>query len=90
MAKIFDDDSDANDILNEVLINNIVGISGGRIAVRQKLKEVYIIAEQSAHDDVVALSTYDHPDTELAYIYDQKFYDNYKAKQEVIDSYDKK
>lgn len=90
MAKIFDDDSDANDILNEVLINHIVGINGGRIAVRQKLKAVYILAEHGAHEDVVALSTYDHPDTELAYIYDQKFYDNYKAKHEVIDSYDKK
>jgi len=90
MVKIFNDLSNANDILNEVLTNDIVGISGSRTAVRQKLKEVYILAERGAYEDVVALSTYDHPDTELAYIYNQKFYDNNKAKQEVIDSYDKK
>lgn len=47
--------------------------------MRQKLNEVYSLAEIGAYEDVVALSTYDHPDTELAYIYNQKFYDNNKA-----------
>lgn len=90
MAKIFNDFSNANDIFDEALTNDIVGISGGRLAVRQKLNEVYTLAEKGGYEDIVALSTYNHPATELAYIYNKKFYDGNQAQQEVIDSYDKK
>lgn len=59
MAKIFNDFSNANDILDEALTNDIVGISGGRLAVRKKLHEVYTLAEEGGYEDIVALSTYD-------------------------------
>lgn len=89
MARIFKDNNNANDILNEVLSSGVAGISGGRLAVRGKLAEVRELAEQNSHENVVASSTINHPDTELAYVYDDMIYEKDNAVDEVIKSYEK-
>ena len=66
---IFEDDSNANYILDEVLENGVVGISGGKLAARGRLAEVRELAEQNSYEHIVAISTINHPDTELAYIF---------------------
>lgn len=90
MVKIFEGYDDAGEILDEVLANGIAGISGGRVQVREKLNEVAELAEQAGHESVVAHSTINHPDTELAYSYDENVYGHTEAKKAVEREYDRK
>lgn len=90
MVKVFKGHDDAREILDEVLTNGIAGISGGRIQVREKLNEVAGLAEQEGNESVMATSTSNHPNTELAYPYDESAYGHTEAKQAVERAYDSK
>lgn len=87
-ARIFRCYDDAQDVLDCALENGIVGISGGRLSVRRLLREVHDLAVAGGHEQIMALSTYDHPDTELAYIYDNELYDSAVARARIIKTYD--
>ncbi len=89
MIKIFEDDDSAEVILSHVLEQGIVGIAGGRMSTRNKLGAVRSMAEQARHHEIVALYTVNHYWGELAYIYDDKFYQPEGAEQAVIEAYDK-
>ena len=67
MVRIFQGYDNAHEILQEVIDSGIVGISGGRVEVRNKLKKVVSLAAEEGRNSVVAHSTINHPDTELAY-----------------------
>lgn len=56
-----------------MLTNGIAGMSDGRAEVRNKLIEVAAHAEEAGHESVIACSTINHPDTELAYPYGESF-----------------
>jgi len=86
MSKIFSCSDSTTAIINEVKNNRIVGISGGRLEVRAKLKDVEDLKNKS---NIIAQSTYNHPATELAIIYDENNYTYEDAKEEIINSYDK-
>lgn len=68
--------------------NGIAGICGGRIAVRQKLGELSALSDAEGHTSVSAQSTYNHPNTELAYAFDETEYGHKEAQLAVIASYD--
>lgn len=89
MIKIFDDNEPAWRILVHVLEQGIAGIAGGRMSTRNKLVEVKEKARSDRHDNVVALSTVHHFWGELAFIYDEQIYRFQKAKQLVVEAYDK-
>jgi len=86
MSKIFSGSDLTTDIINEVNNSGIVGISGGRLEVRAKLKDVEKLKDNS---NIIAQSTYNHPATELAIIYNGNDYTAEEAKKEIISSYDK-
>ncbi len=88
MVRIFKCTDAAQDVLNCVLMEGITGISGGRVSTRRLLSQVHDLAEVARHEHVIAHSTYNHPDTELAYIYDNNFYDSNQAMAKVIAAYD--
>jgi hypothetical protein len=88
MVKIFNDRDDAREILQEIMDNGIAGICGGRMAVRNRLKEVARIAYEDDHDSIRANSTINHPATELAYPYDETRYEHQEARQAVEHAYD--
>lgn len=89
MVKIFSDLDDVKEICNEILKSGVAGISGGRLAVRSKMKDIRGYIEKNGYTNIVALSTYDHSDTELGYIYDEKQYNSKEACELVIKSYEK-
>ncbi|UPZ07936.1 hypothetical protein M1Q10_12425 [Pseudomonas aeruginosa] len=84
MIKIFRCTDTPQAVLNVALADGVVGIRGGRTTVRNLLDRVAQLAESEGHEDIVALSTYNHPYTELAYIYDSERFSNEAAKQEVV------
>jgi len=88
MVQIFRCYDAAQDVLDCALADGIVGIGGGRTSTRRLLRAVYDLAEAGGHERIVALSTYNHPSTELAYIYDDEFYDSDSARAKVIKAYD--
>ncbi|MCY1271334.1 hypothetical protein D9M69_455840 [compost metagenome] len=76
------------EVLDSALDNGVVGICGGRTSVRRLLNEVHDLAEKDGHEQIIALSTCNHPDAELAYIYDQERYNSDRARAKVIAAYD--
>lgn len=88
MCILFSGSDSTENIVNEALHNGIVGIHGGRLEVRKKMKEVRKELEQLESNNIIALSTYDHPATELGIIYDDNIYNSVDAKNEIISSYD--
>jgi len=88
MVQIFKCTDTAQDVLDCVLADGITGISGGRVSTRRLLNQVHELAEAAGHERVIALSTYNHPETELAYIYDDEIYGPSQAKAKVIAEYD--
>ncbi len=83
MIKIFRCTDTPQAVLNAALADGVVGIRGGRTTVRNLLGRVAQLAESEGHEEIVALSTCNHPYTELAYIYDSERFSNEGAKQEV-------
>lgn len=89
MVKIFRCTDQAQDVLDTALEAGIVGISGGRLSVRRLLSQVHQLAVDGAHENITANATYNHPETELAYIFDLELYDSAKAKSKVIAAFDR-
>jgi len=87
MIKIFKSHDAANTILEEILLNEIAGISGGRIETRKKLIEISNLAATNNHSNIFTATTYDHPDTELAYPHNSSCYSIEEAKELVISVY---
>lgn len=88
MCILFSGSDLTEDIVNEALNSGIVGINGGRLEVRKKMKEIRERLEQLENINIMALSTYDHPATELGIIYDDTVYNSKDARNEIISSYD--
>lgn len=84
MVKVFRCTDVPQTVLSAVLADGVAGISGGRTTVRNLLGRVAQLAESERHEEIVALSTCNHPYTELAYIYDSERFSNEAAKQEVV------
>ena len=89
-VEIFEASEDTQRILDAVLRSGAAGIHGGRVAVRKKLGELAELAAVTDHESVVAHSTMDHPDTELAYPYDATHFDHLEASEAVRRAYDAK
>lgn len=89
MAVIFNCTDAADNILEEVVSAGIAGISGGRLSVRRRLAEVAELAIQNEHEQVIANSTVNHPETELAFLYDCSRYRPGEAQALVVQAYDK-
>jgi hypothetical protein len=85
MIKIFQGYDSASDIIAEVENNGIAGISGGRLEVRAKMKEISNIVNQES--GIIAQTTYNHPSTELGFVHDDT-YDSKDAKDKIILSFD--
>jgi MoaA/NifB/PqqE/SkfB family radical SAM enzyme len=89
MVKIFEASDNVREILDEILDSGVTGISGGRMAVRNKLREVAEMAKSKGHETVIANSTINHPDTELAYPYDKSQHGHKEARRLVEEEYDR-
>src|SRR5450830_1676026 len=90
VVKIFEDFDSANDILGAIVLSGVAGVSGGRVAVRDKLSEVGKLAVKQRHKSIVASVSINHPDTELGYPYDNAKLDLNEAKKKVLEAYDAK
>ena len=88
MVRIFKCSDAAQRVLDGVLENGIAGIAGGRLSTRRLQGHVQKLAEAAGHEHVAAHSTYNHPDAELAYIYDVNLYDSKQALAKVIAAFD--
>lgn len=89
MAKIFEVSDSILKIIIEIELNGIAAISGAKIEVIEKIDQLRaVLIEDSS---IKMLSTYNHPETELGYIYDSRIYkEGEDALSEVIASYDSK
>ena len=84
MTTIFDASAPIQLILDAVLLDGVAGIRGGRVVVRSKLHQVSELAKKLGHTSVMSHSTYDHPETELAYPYDEECFSHSEAKDAVL------
>ena len=89
-VKIFRGGDSEHDILAELKFAGIVGVSGGRLEVRAKLRMVQNLIENENLKGFWAQSTMNHPDTELGYGYDEDRHGMQEARELVIKSYDEK
>jgi hypothetical protein len=86
--KIFNGSAEEQEIFDELKLSGIVGVSGGRLQVRNKLENVQILIEENDLESYFAQSTINHPCTELGYGYDENRYSMEEAKGLVTNSYD--
>ncbi|TDF34768.1 hypothetical protein EYS14_23770 [Alteromonadaceae bacterium M269] len=86
---IFDANDELAEILSEVRRRGIAGISGGRIETREKIRALRDFADSSGFDSLESSSTYNHPDTELAFPYDSTKYTRAYALKLVLVAYEK-
>lgn len=84
MTIIFDTLAPTQLILDAVIADGVAGIRGGRVAVRSKLHQVSELAGKLGYTTVMSHSTYDHPETELAYPYDEDRFSHSEAKEAVL------
>jgi hypothetical protein len=66
----------------------VEGISGRRNSVRLKLSEVRKLVEHAVYESIFARATFDHPETELAYPYNEKRHSREGAREAVMAAYD--
>ena len=85
---IFKDHESAHDILDKLICDGLVGVSGGRLAVRNKLGVLQSLIDAEELDNYFARSTINHPDTELGYGCDLNRYNLQEAKKIVTKSFD--
>ncbi|MCQ2994214.1 hypothetical protein NLO95_08800 [Pseudomonas syringae] len=94
MVKLFDTSSAAQEVFDEVEHAGIAAIHGGRVSVRNLGGLVGNIASsQRVNIDqeggyFIAGRTFNHPETELAYLYDARRYDSEQALKLAIEAYD--
>ncbi|WP_080397871.1 hypothetical protein [Pseudomonas syringae] len=94
-VKLFDTAASPDRILLEVVVDGVVGIFGGRLAVRDLAGEVgglartkgLCVSQEGGY--ICAGPTYNHSRTELAYIFDENKYSPDEALKAVEDTYDK-
>jgi hypothetical protein len=84
---IFRDTDFEQDILDKLINEGLVGISGGRLAVRAKLEKVQDLIDTEKLEGYWAKSTLNHPDTELGYGYDENRYNMQEAQKLITESY---
>ena len=87
---IFNSSDPEQVILNELIITGLIGVRGGRLAVRGKLDKVQDLIDSQRLEGYRAHSTMDHPDTELGYGYDANRYELQEAMKLVTKSYERK
>lgn len=87
---IFKDSDSEQAILDELKIDGLIGISGGRLAVRAKLGKVQDLINEEELEGYWAHSTLNHPDTELGYGYDENRFSMQEAQELVTKNYDEK
>ena len=83
--------TDKISIMEERLIlDGLIGVSGGRVSVRSVLKELATQLNVKESDENYIYLSYDHPDTELGYIWDSTRFSMEEAKSIVLIGYDEK
>lgn len=87
---IFNDADSEQDILDKLKNDGLIGVSGGRLAVRAKLGKVQDLINAEELEDYCAHATLNHPCTELGYGYDKNRYNIQEAQKLVTKSYDTK
>lgn len=96
-VKLFQDTSAAQDILEDAKRSGVAGIYGGRLAVRALTRDVARLVEQFDADadeelqgevSIWSSQTYNHSQTELAYVYDANRFRPDQALQAVIAAYE--
>ena len=75
------------DILNELKTDGLIGISGGRVEVRNKLEKVRDLINGEVLQTYHAHSTINHQDTELGYAYDEERFSLKEAQDLIMKSY---
>lgn len=96
MAKIILADENIDEIANELIDNNIVGISGSRTYINKVMRKVVENIEkynekQSFDEYKIEISTpsaIDHPDANIGYLFNLNEYSYDEAKNEIINSYE--
>ena len=71
--------------------DGLIGISGGRISVRRALDELLSQINELENNEEERFGglTYNHPNTELAYIWDSEKFSLKQAKRIVKEAYDR-
>lgn len=87
MITIFEGTTDPELLLEQVLLDGVVGIHGMRVAVREVLLKLRAVAWKRGHRSIAAL-TFDHPDTELGYAFDGDRYRLTAARDAVLAAYE--
>lgn len=88
--EIFEGPEDAGVIFNALKDDGLVGICGGRLEVREKLKRVSALIENEALKGYYASSSINHPMTELGYAFNEALYSIEQARSYVTEAYEKK
>lgn len=88
--EIFDGFEDAAVILQALKDDGLVGVFGGRLEVREKLRKVQSLIEREGLKGYWADSTINHSETELGYGYNEELFSIEKARRYVVKAYDEK
>ena len=90
VVELFKCVDDIQSMEQSLLNDGLIGVSGGRVSVREKLGELMETVNflrQEDEEDFLFL-TYNHPETELGYAWDSARYTFEQAKSTVLRAYD--
>ena len=87
MIKIFKCSDRAEDVFEEAMMSGIVGVAGSRVHTRKLIDKVDDIANNQGVEEIYSISTYNHPEAELAYIFNTDLYSKDEAMKLVIKTY---
>jgi len=85
---IYKDHDFAQDILDKLICDGLVGLTGGRVAVREKLRVLQRLIEAKELNICFAYATINHPNTEIGYGCDLNRYNLQEAKKNVTKIFD--
>lgn len=85
---IFTCNNDLSEIFEDLKNDGLICLQGGRVEVRKKLKELEAFIETEEPKNEFFHLTFDHPETELGFSYDENNYSMDEAKNLAIKTYE--
>ena len=78
------------DMVSKLIDDGVIGVHGSRVHVRDIMKKICATLNSDENECKFISSAYNHPETELGYIWDNSRYEMSNAKNQVVKVYESK
>lgn len=90
MVELFECEDSIEDMHQSLRNNDVIGLSGSRVFVREILKDLVGSMNTNLDDERYLNLSYDHPDTELGYAFNMNEFSSSEALSIALREYERK